>query len=66
MRKLEELAPKPIDISFLVGYISFTLNGNVQNLWRVLKEVVTSNEDNLITRDNVFQLLAVLKYNTLR
>ena len=38
VRKLEELAPKPIDISFLVGYVSFSLSkGSVPNLWRTLR-----------------------------
>jgi hypothetical protein len=65
--KLTELAPRPVDLSFMVGYLAFGLgNQEVQNFRPALKQLISYLDESLITSHHLLQLLAVLKCRVLR
>lgn len=56
----------PVDLSFLIGYLSYPLsNDQIPNFRPALKELLNYRDDSLITSHNILQLIVVLKYKIL-
>jgi hypothetical protein len=66
LSKLADLAPFPLDLSFMLGYLAYSLPHHLlKGLRPVLKQLLSHVEEGLITPQNVLQLMAVLKFKVL-
>lgn len=67
LAKLEELAPRPVDYSFALGYLANSLPfGEIPNFRPALKQLIGYMGEFLITPKNVLELLVILKVRTFR
>lgn len=66
LAKLTELAPTPLDLSFLLGYLACALPQQLAGgVKPILRQLMDYLRDSLITPINALQLLAVLKFKVL-
>lgn len=65
--KLAEIAPQPLDLSFLIGYLAGPLpRRSALGMKPALQQLFTFQRDGLISPLNTLQLAAVLKLRVLQ